>query len=520
MDCSVLLKAQQQDFYARLQIGNLLVCSENNLHSESCILEEEAIEKINLESIIEAQNVVDNYLLEVSHQDIFNSLFYRRLTIEAFLFQFGNLVWLDNIEQKDYSELSLTQSFFSIKNNSNIKILIKTYQGDINQIKLELSLEEIQNSQVFVFAYFVHNEENTSQYFQPIFLGFTTIDLLNKNETKQEILVKDLLYIGGLSYYLSNEVNINEPLQLLAKKQIKQGKYLQAIETYNQITRSGDTTEKNIFNRGICYYKLDKKKLALRDFSRVIQLNHLHSLAYHWLGYICLELEKYPEALNNYNQEIKLDSHNFFAYFQRALVYLKLNQLIDALEDYSIALKINNQFFQGYYNRAYLYYQLKDSQSAIEDYKMALKIKPNLVQAHYNLGVIYQELNDYQEAIEQYRLAIKINPRYVNAYYNLAILQANLGLFEKSLNHYKEVIKIAPDFIQGSYNYKSLKSLLKNEGNILLDSLEYTSTLEQTPGIVSIDDHNLLKIEDEAKYTTLGVNINRDTQPTHYLNSV
>ena len=510
MDCLNLLKAQQRNFCRRLEIGNLLISRESEIDGESYILSDKAIEKVNLESLIEAQNIVDNYLLDINPQDVFNLSFYKRLAIETFLSQFGDVLWLDTTNEDTYSESSLSECSFIIKNNDSIKLLLKIYHGSREELILSLDSSQIEKHQIFVFMWFPESTNTVITDFKSVFLGFLSLNLLNQTTEKKSLAIKDLLYIGGLRYYLSNDIAIKKPLAVSAKNYLSQGQYNQAIQLFNQLIQQGDGDDKDYFLRGLCQCKLGNRQLAIRDFLQTVQLNHRYSLAYHWLGFLHQQLEDYEEALKYYNQEISFDNLNFFAYFNRAVVRTKLNNLIDALEDYSIAAKINNEFYQLYYNRGHLYARLGDNQSAIADYKKALHYRPDLYQAYYNLGVLYQKLSNYQEAIQQYKLAIQINRRHVKSYYNLAILQANLGLYKKSLNHYKEALKIDINFMPAHYNHQALVKILKNEGHLLLDSQEFISSLEQTPGIISLDDDNMIDLDDEDKYTTISIDKSTD----------
>ena len=502
MDYSALLQAQQQDFYNRLQMGNEYISQISTFYKENCVLEPEIIKQINLESDAEAQKIVDNKLIAKSPQEISSLLFYRYLAKESFLSQFENLTYLES-SQEEYLPSNLTNCSFTTTNNPNIRILLKVYQGDLESIKLTVSLEELTKHKIFVFSLLPHNANQVQQTVNIIFLGFITFNSLQKRQNDIDLKIKDLLYIGGFNYYISNNFFINELLLISVKKYLKQGDYLKSIHTLNEIIEQNSQVEKYYFFRGICQYKLGNNQLALSDLEKVTNLNKLCISAYHWQGLIYQELCEYKKAFDAYTQEIKVDSLNFFAYFHRAFASTKLNKLIDALEDYNIAIKISNQFFQAYYNRAYIYFNLGDKHSAIDDYKKAINIKSDLYQAHYNLAIIYQQLGNYQQAIEEYKLTIKINPQYIKPYYNLAILLSNIGLYDKAINYYKQSLKINPDFFQSTYNYQSLSFLLKNENNILLNTPNVFPLSQENPLILKIEDPNSTVIKDADQQTTI-----------------
>ena len=189
MDCLNLLKAQQRNFCRRLEIGNLLISRGSDIDAESYILPAEAIEKVNLESLIEAQNIVDNYLLDINPQDVFNLSFYRRLAIETFLSQFSDLVWLETREDDTYTESTLTQCSFVIKKNNTIKLLLKICHGSYDNLALSLSSRDIETHQIFVFIWFPENNEANSTDFNSVFLGFSSLNLLAQPIEKKTIAV-------------------------------------------------------------------------------------------------------------------------------------------------------------------------------------------------------------------------------------------------------------------------------------------------------------------------------------------
>lgn len=504
MDCSTLLQVQQQDFYHRLKLGNLLISQTSKFSGESYDLAPEIIQKINLNSVVKAQIIVENHLINISSEKLVELIFYRDLAQEYFLSQFNSLTISNSGEKKDH-ELDFTSCSFILKKNSTIKVLLKFYHGSLDELKLKISGEELSKYTIFVFSFFPHKQNQVEPKFQNIFLGFLPFNLLKKSKSDIELRVQDLLYIGGLNYYLKNNCFREQILSNLAKQFIKQGKYHQSIKIFNKIIKQKKKVDKYYFLRGICQYKLGNKKDALQDLHKVTTINQNYTSAYHWQGLIYQELGKYDQALIVYTQEIKIDSGNFFAYFQRALVHTKLNQFIDAIEDYTIALKISNQFFQAYYNRAYLYFHLRDKQNAVADYLKAIEIKPDLHQAHYNLAIIYQQLGNYQEAIKEYELTIRINPQYVRAYYNLAILLANIGFYDKAITYYQESLKFDPNFIQSIYNCESLTALLKNENHIVLNTVElFTSSIEKSH-VMMLEDPNSTVIRNGDEQTTISI---------------
>lgn len=492
MDWTTPLKAQQEDFCFRLELGNLLHCQESYLHSEMVVINEDAIEKIKVESILESEEVANKYHLTYPLKEILEIVFYRKLALKAFVLKFGHLTWLDNNKYAEDYEASLVNSHFLVKQATHNKILIKTYSGNFREIKYYLSPQEITNNNLIIFTISPKKFRASLKEYVIIFLGFIPRELLPKIKDKLDINLSDLLYIGGLNFYLKNILPTNYYLLKQANFYLKQGNYAESISLYNQAIFNNNTEAKGYFLRDICKYKLGDIQGALADFSHTITLNNQDHLAYHWRGFLYQQLGNYSEALIEYSQEIKINPLNYFAYFNRGIIYTKLTQFIQALEDYTMAIKINHSFYQGFYNRGYIYYQLGDKQSSIEDYLKALKIQANLPEAYYNLGIIYQELGEYKRAINSYQLAIKANDKYLKSYYNLAILQADLGYYKEAINTYQIILEIDPNFTPAIHNQNSLSSLLKEEGKILItkEIFEFSTSNPPVIGVNNPKDNN------------------------------
>lgn len=485
MDWTTPLKAQQQDFYSRFLLDNLLYCPTNYHHSEVVEIKSNIIEKINVESILESEEIANKYNLTYPLKEVLETIFYRKLALEAFLSRFGNLVWIDNYKYQDNSLQSLTNTYFLLKKATQIRILLKIYQGDIKQIQYHHSPEELKNNQVIVYSFCPQKFKTNLKEYPVIFLGFLPVEYLIKNNKNIIVSLSDFLYIGGLTFFLNEVIPINYYQLKKALKYSNSGDYRESIKIYNQMIIDNPTHDKYYLLRGMCKYKLGDIQSALVDISQAINFNDRNALAFHWRGYLHQQLQNYSEALNNYTQEIVINPLNYFAYFNRGIIYLKLNQLINALEDYTMAIQINNSLFYAFYNRGFIYDKLGDKESAIEDYIKALNLQPNLSKAHYNLAIIYQQLGDYQQALKSYRSAIKISPWEIKSYYNLAILQADLGLYKQSINTYEIIKKIDPSFAPAIYNHNALSSLLQKEGNIILSPEDILSSSRKNNYIIS-----------------------------------
>lgn len=487
MDFFTLLRQQQQDFCHRLETAQLSLDEQNYLSPELIIIEQDVIEKITIESIQETENILQKYKLDYSHKQILNTIFYSKLVEHGFSSLSDQLFSLipSSPENINFHSYSVTQHNFCLKNNNDIRLLLKSYHGDFEHGILTLSNQEFNEHDLFVFSICPSSLNQELHKFPILFLGFITKDLIKENvyynnSLKFNLSVQELLYIGGLNDYLTSNFEIKKDDFSKINIFLKKGEYQQVIALLEQEKDDSLPPDKLFFLKGICYYRLGKKSQAIDCFFKVIKLNRDSYLSYHWLGKIYQDLQDYKRALSYYNAEIKICGVNFFAYFNRGLVHCKLDNFLQALDDYNIAVKINQSFFHTFYNRGFIFYKLGDYYGAIDNYLQALKLNPDLAPAYYNLAIIYQELSNYKKAIESYEQAIKIKKNYIEAYYNLAILQANIGLYKQSIETYEKILSINNNFIPAIYNHKSLALLLKKEGHIILSPDDKSTHIEHT----------------------------------------
>jgi tetratricopeptide (TPR) repeat protein len=118
-------------------------------------------------------------------------------------------------------------------------------------------------------------------------------------------------------------------------------RYPEAIEAYNEAIKfNSDRDEGTIYNRGLCYFNMEKYDLALADFNR------------------CLELD--PDWA--------------WAFSARGNVYLELKQYGRAIEDCTNAIKYNPNYQQAYIVRAYAHRAMGENEKAKADLKKVLPL--------------------------------------------------------------------------------------------------------------------------------------------------
>ena len=110
----------------------------------------------------------------------------------------------------------------------------------------------------------------------------------------------------------------------LAVAMFEKKKFEQAVYHYNKAIAINPVYAHAYYNRGLTFYAVGQKKLALDDFKKAISLLTacpFYAVAYNTLGVVYTELGQYDLAVENYGKAIQFNPDYADAYKNRAIVY-------------------------------------------------------------------------------------------------------------------------------------------------------------------------------------------------------
>lgn len=170
-------------------------------------------------------------------------------------------------------------------------------------------------------------------------------------------------------------------------------------------------------------------------------------------------------AISDYSEVIDSEPDNAEAYFNRGLAYESVGGYDEAYADYSKAIELNPQYADAIAARGVLFRSFDDRRT-IADCNAAIAINPRCALAYYNRAfgiVICGEEKYYGQAYADLSKAIEINPAYADAYYwRGALLEkanrqsAALADFTKAieLNPYNDLYYLSRAHVYGNLNNK------------------------------------------------------------------
>lgn len=133
------------------------------------------------------------------------------------------------------------------------------------------------------------------------------------------------------------------------------------------------------YNRGVTYNDLGKHDLAIRDYTKAIELRPDFAEAYYNRGVTYNDLGKHALAVRDCNRVIDLRPNYPKAYFSRGNAYYYLGKHDLAIKNYTKAIKFKHDFAEAYNNRGNAFNKLGKHYMAIKDHAKAIEFNPDLL---------------------------------------------------------------------------------------------------------------------------------------------
>ena len=113
------------------------------------------------------------------------------------------------------------------------------------------------------------------------------------------------------------------------------------------------------------------------------------------------DLEDYELAIKDYTRLTELDANDWKAYSGRGVCYSLFKDYARALEDFNKAIQINPTSIQDYVERAHCHEKLNNYEFAIADYDKITELDPNDLTAYNSRSAAYLKMGNYDKAIEE-----------------------------------------------------------------------------------------------------------------------
>lgn len=196
--------------------------------------------------------------------------------------------------------------------------------------------------------------------------------------------------------------------------------------------------EPNAFDymhRAQTYERIGKIDLAIRDYSKLLELFPEYNHFYNARGRLYAKLGMHALALKDYTKTIQVKPDSLSAYMDRGKYFAQSGQHEQAIQDFTQAIKMKPEF-DGYIERGFSYYKLGRDDLALKDYATALALNYRYPgQAYFNRALVYARQKNAAKTLPDITQAMQIDPYYRRA-------AQSEPLFDFIRNH--------PDFVKAA----------------------------------------------------------------------
>lgn len=295
----------------------------------------------------------------------------------------------------------------------------------------------------------------------------------------KKILFFIVLSLASITTYAQYDIDqfFNRGRQALIE-----GKYANAIETFNILARLDSTLYDAYFFRGIAKYNLGDFIGAEKDFNTSLRLNPIYTPAYHYRAITLSRTGKYEMALKDLADAVDLRPSYTGLYFSRGVTYFLSQQFNKAILDFNRFIKAEPKVADAYLNRGACYLFLGDTTKAMTDYNKAIKINMYDPEGYIRRSRIYAMQNNNKEALNDLNNAINLDTSNTFAYFNRALIKYNNADINGALEDLNTVLNHEPGNALTLYN----RALIRSQVG------DYNNALDDYDRVIAVNPNNVL----------------------------
>ncbi|MEW6093302.1 MAG: tetratricopeptide repeat protein [Chloroflexota bacterium] len=245
---------------------------------------------------------------------------------------------------------------------------------------------------------------------------------------------------------------------------VAEGKFIQAIEVYNEAIRLDPDNAALYIAIAQAQVFAGRYDEAVVSASNAQLLNPDNSMAYAVRGWALTRRGDLEEADTVIQEAIRLDptngiAHAYYAILLGNMFEQEVGPYVDpiepAIEESNTAMALASDRLEARWARGYILLITGNLELAIQQYQAAIEINPNVSQIHLELGVVYRSLDLIDEAVQEYTLANTLNPSdpLPDLYSSRAL--AAVGRYSQAVQYAEDAVMDAPTdpYLRGNWAY-------------------------------------------------------------------
>ena len=267
-DSITAFKAKQTDFINKLRAGDSLYHLITGQQGEKIVISSERLYRLR----DFCWEITDKYKdrSEDIHKTFLNN-FKGCLGEEAVKDYLGDLITSVNYEIKAGGDGKVD---FTLTDNPNIGIQVKTRQGNINTVKWSISKDEIKKNTVLLCVLIQETIDEVRGEYNLILAGFLPTSQIDIGiDERADLGIERLFYCGGLNSYLSifqGELSVGDETDIpdyfsKGLDCLQKENYQKALEFFSLTIKLGLNIANAYYNLAVIYDRLEKSQRA-KDF--------------------------------------------------------------------------------------------------------------------------------------------------------------------------------------------------------------------------------------------------------------
>lgn len=150
-----------------------------------------------------------------------------------------------------------------------------------------------------------------------------------------------------------------------------QGSPAESVKILDHLIDMLPVSDDLFYERGLANLDLKNFGLAIKDFTKAIEIDPTFSGYYIQRGYAFYSLEDHNKAEVDLSYAIEINPDFPHTYNIRGYNRIALEEDKKAVEDFTKSLELDPEFHDSYYGRGLAYYNLYEDEKACEDFKIA-----------------------------------------------------------------------------------------------------------------------------------------------------
>ena len=193
-------------------------------------------------------------------------------------------------------------------------------------------------------------------------------------------------------------------------------KFDSAISYYDSSLKENTSCLNCYFNRGLCYFYLEKFKLALNDFETYITKERNDADAYLFRADCKKELNDSIGSLKDYDTAVIMSPNDPKLRIERGKLRSLMSLSILSNEDFDYSIKLDSSEFYPYYLKALNLYSADDYPSSLLYFSKAINLNPTFSNNYFYCAQVRLAMKEEDNAIKLLNKAIELSPKESDYY--------------------------------------------------------------------------------------------------------